>query len=259
MYDPLKLAKLIEPLVAPRAQSIQLREYYRFRADRWYGGIATGDVVGCNLRCGFCWSWKYSWKTKGRALLSPDDAVERIVRIAKKHRFSQARLSGGEPTIGFNHLVSVIEDLTSRGIHFVLETNGILVGAFEEYAEKLASFHGAGIEVRVSLKGTTPEEFYKLTRAPKEYWRVQLSALEKLVRYGLEPGEEVYPAIMLSFSDEKSFTRIKRILASIDYKLVESIDKEYVIMYPHVEELIRMLNLHPRISFKPHEVPRDMI
>jgi uncharacterized Fe-S cluster-containing radical SAM superfamily protein len=31
------------------------RKYYRFRVDRWYGGIVTVDCVGCGLFCKFCW------------------------------------------------------------------------------------------------------------------------------------------------------------------------------------------------------------
>ncbi len=259
MYNPVELARIIEPLVAPRTNNVQHRKYYRFRADRWYGGIATGDVVGCNLRCGFCWSWRYSWKTSRGELLDPDNVATRLIKIARSRRISQVRLSGGEPTIGFDHLLRVIENLTSRGIHFVLETNGILIGASDKYAREIASFHRAGIEVRISIKGTSPNEFYTLTRASPEYWRIQLEALDKLVGYGLEPGEEVYPAIMLSFSSEKGLTRIKRLLALIDYKLVEAIDPEYVIMYPHVKELMKKRGLSPRTSFKPHQVPRDMI
>ncbi len=259
-YDPIKLSEIVEKQVTMRRSGELLRRYYRFRRDRWYGGIVTGDVVGCNLRCGFCWAWRFTWTgyEQGR-LLSAEEAANKLLALAKRARVKQARLSGGEPTIGFEHLVKVIERVTSYGLHFVLETNGILIGAREDYAKRLASFHGAGIEVRVSIKGTSPEEFWRLTRARPEAWWLQLRALESLVRYGLEPGEEVYPAVMLSFSDEKGYKRIRKLLASIHPRLASSIDPEYVFLYRHVEELLRKTGLRPRIAYRPGEIPRELV
>ncbi len=263
-YDPVELARAVEERVAPWSGGVQLRVYHRFRVDRWYGGIVTGDVVGCNLRCGFCWAYRFTWGGEARGvLLSPEEAWERLRSLARcgrrGRRISQARLSGGEPTIGFEHLVAVIEYAVSEGFNFVVETNGILVGAREEYARRLAGFHGSGIEVRVSIKGTSEEEFHMLTKAKPEAWRLQLRALELLVAEGLEPCEEVYAAVMLSFTDEKGVTRIKRKLAAIHPKLVECIDPEYVILYPHVKELLRRTGLKPRIAYEPGKVPPELV
>ncbi|MEM4889814.1 MAG: molybdenum cofactor biosynthesis protein MoaA, partial [Thermosphaera sp.] len=59
--DPFKLTTIAEKQVTRLRNGVLERRYYRFRGGRWYGGIATGDVVGCNLRCKFCWSWRYSF------------------------------------------------------------------------------------------------------------------------------------------------------------------------------------------------------
>jgi len=259
-YDPLRLSEIVEKQVVRREGSRVLRRYYRFRRDRWYGGIVTGDVVGCNLRCGFCWAWRFTWigYDKG-VMLSAEEAAGRLIGLARRTGTRQTRLSGGEPTIGFDHLVKVIEEVTGQGLRFVLETNGLLLGAREEYAEKLSSFHGSGIEVRVSIKGTSPEEYWLLTRARPGTWWLQLRALENLVRHGLEPGEEVYPAVMLSFTDEKGVKRIKRLLASIHPVLARSIDPEYVFLYSHVEELLRKTGLRPRIAYRPGEIPPELV
>ncbi len=53
MFDPLELARHTARMVARD----NLRKYHRFRAARFYGGIATADCLGCNLRCLFCWAW----------------------------------------------------------------------------------------------------------------------------------------------------------------------------------------------------------
>ena len=259
-YDPVEMAERLEPVVAPWRGGVQLRRYYRFCRDRWYGGIVTGDVVGCILRCGFCWAYRFTWGNPGAGeLLMPSEAAERLTELARRAGVRQARLSGGEPTLGFTHLVEVMEAVTSEGVRFVLETNGILVGAREEYARRLASFHGAGIEVRVSIKGTSPEEFTVLTGARPEAWSLQLRALELLVAYGLEPGEEVYPAVMLSFTDERGAERVRERLRRIHPALAENTDPEYVILYRHVEELLRRTGLQPGRAYRPGEVPPELV
>jgi uncharacterized Fe-S cluster-containing radical SAM superfamily protein len=46
MYDPLEKAEEDAKLVCQGHH----RKYYRFRAARFYGGIAAADCVGCCLR-----------------------------------------------------------------------------------------------------------------------------------------------------------------------------------------------------------------
>ena len=259
-YDPLELSRRIEPIVAPRRGNVQLRRYYRFRKDRWYGGIVTGDVVGCNLRCKFCWAYRFTWKNLDKGPLhDPESVARRLMSMAFKHGVPRARLSGGEPTVGFEHLIEVIDLVTDKGIIFVLETNGILIGAYERLARRLAEFHRRGIEVRISIKGTNPEEFHMLTGAKPSAWELQLKALELLINYGLEPGEEVYPAVMLSFTDDEGIKRIKSILRKIHPTLVSTIDPEYVILYPHVVKLLKMTGLKPRIAYTPDGLPAELI
>lgn len=263
LYDPIELYKRLEPIVAPYRGGEQYRGYYRFRYDRWYGGIVTGDVIGCNLRCGFCWAYYFTWRTTEKELANklytPSQTANILLSLAKKHNARQVRLSGGEPTLGFDHLIRLIELVTSRGYHFVLETNGVIIGFREDYARRLAGFHGAGIEVRVSIKGTSPQEFTLITRAKPYAWGLQLKALKLLINYGLEPGREVYPAVMLSFTDDKGVTRIKRVLSSINPILAKSIDPEYVILYPHVRELLKRTRLNPLKAFKPNEIPPELV
>jgi len=192
-------------------------------------------------------------------MLSSEDAWSRMVRLARRRKVKQARVSGGEPTIGFGHLIKLIELAIEDGFGFVLETNGILIGANREYAEKLAGFANSGIEVRVSLKGTSPQEFAQLTKAVESAWYLQLRALGLLVEEGLKPCDEVYAAVMLSFSGEKGLTRIKRVLSQIHPDLAKCIDPEYVILYPHVREILKKSRLEPLIAYRPDEVPPELV
>ena len=119
------------------------------------------------------------------AFYHPDSVEQKLMRIAGKKRFRQVRISGNEPTIGWEHLVKVLDLIDGRYL-FILETNGILIGAHEAYAEDLS---GSGnLHVRVSLKGTCGEEFSRLTGAFPEGFDLQIKALEHLVHHGEVPS-----------------------------------------------------------------------
>lgn len=254
-YDPILLTRIVEKEVVIGLK----RKYFRFRRNRWYGGVATGDVIGCNLRCKFCWAWRFTWntKTKGKFLL-PYEAFSALKKKAG-NKVNQFRVSGGEPTIGFEHLLQLVEISINEGYHFIIETNGLVLGLDYLAAKRLGRFHGQGIEVRVSIKGASPEEFELLTGSSPKYWYLQLRALNHLIKSGLEIGSEVYPAVMLSFSTKKSLLYLKEKLEEIDPELPKHIDPEYIILYPHVEYLLRIMNLKPRKAFRPDNIPRDLI
>nr|MBA4404840.1 radical SAM protein [Nanoarchaeum sp.] len=81
MFDPLELTRKMEEIVCKNLE----KKYYRFRPAKFYGGISTSDCVGCNLRCIFCWSWKYNTNPeKYGNFYSPKDVAEKLVTIAKK-------------------------------------------------------------------------------------------------------------------------------------------------------------------------------
>lgn len=50
-FDPLRLAEQTKNLVCQD----DLRKYTDFYCTGVYGGISTGYLVGCCLRCIFCW------------------------------------------------------------------------------------------------------------------------------------------------------------------------------------------------------------
>ncbi len=259
-YDPIQLGKAVYDKVCKTINGIEYRRYYRFRGGRWYGGIATGDVVGCNLRCKFCWSWsRGSYRVDTGQFYSPDEALSKILSIALERGYRYIRLSGAEPTLSKQHLLHMLDKLEKMNIKikFILETNGIEIGIDDEFAKQLCKY--SKLIVRVSIKGTSPEIFHKITGAKPEYFNVQLRALEKLLEYGMKPGEQVYPAVMLSFSTDEEIERFLEKLREIHPALAENIDPEYVILYPHVVELLKKNALKPRIAYTPDNIPQFMI
>jgi len=175
-YDPVVLAEATRRMVEKEGG----RKYYRFRGGRWYGGIATADCVGCNLRCVFCWSnFPRDNPSMGWRLYSPEEVYLNLVGIAEKRKYRLLRISGNEPTISWGHLMKILELVEEDGrFEFILETNGILIGDDESKARDLSGF--TGLHVRVSLKGTCEEEFSILTGARPEAFGLQLKALENL-------------------------------------------------------------------------------
>jgi len=257
-YDPLKLSEKVRELVTKRVDGVEERRYYRFRRDRWYGGIATGDVVGCNLRCGMCWSWRSASHVMIKGFYcSPTQAYRQLLNIVVKAGFRMVRLSGGEPTISREHLLELLRLFDNTELEFVLETNGLLIGYDPEYAREISK-HKC-VVVRVSLKGCSREEFYKITLADPRYFDMQLKALENLVEAGLEPCIRVYPAVMLSFSSSREYENLRSRLAEIDPMLEKCIDEEYVILYPHVKQLLEKRKLKPNIAYRPDGIPESMI
>lgn len=246
MFDPVVLATSTAEVVCRG----DMRSYYRFRPARFYGGIATADCVGCCLRCIFCWSWREVANPEryGR-LYSPDEVASSLVAIAKRKGFRRIRISGNEPTIAKSHLLRVLE-LIPREYVFILETNGILIGDDESYAESLSKF--PNLQVRVSLKGTSEDEFSRLTGARPEGFGLQLRALENLVNHGVR----AHPACMVSFSSEEAIGKLRQRLRGIGF---EDFEVEELVLYPAVEERLKRLGIRYGMSHEPSCIPKEQI
>lgn len=234
LYDALERHVAVEKLVTQNKGEVQERKYWRFRIDRWYGGIVTADAVGCGLVCKYCWvSEAVMFKpTVVGEFYSPEQVAKTLAEMAKKRGLTQLRVSGGEPTIGKRHLLQLLDNLEDGQLSFILETNGILIGHDIDYAEDLAKY--PFVHVRVSLKGCNEKEFTMLTDAKPEGFRLQLKALENLVKARVE----CHPAVMTSFSQEKSLEQLIPQLRSISQKLGDNLETEELILYPSVKRKI---------------------
>lgn len=255
-YDPVRRHLAIERLVAKREGSAELRRYYRFRADRWYGGIATADASGCGLLCKFCWAPDraiYRPADMGD-FYAPGDVASKLAHIADGRGFHQIRVSGGEPAIGRAHLLRLLDEIDSlKGYTFILETNGILIGHDSSYAEDLSKY--GCLHARVSLKGCDEEDFSALTGAAPEGFRLQLEALSNL----LDAGVECHPAVMASFSPPSKLEALADRLREIDKGLANAIEVEELILYDRVAARIRRYGLKPLTFHMPGQVPKELI
>jgi uncharacterized Fe-S cluster-containing radical SAM superfamily protein len=164
------------------------------------------------------------------------------------------RLSGGEPTIGRPHLLSLLSEIDEeRRFRFILETNGILLGADPSYCKDLARFRC--LHVRVSFKGSSESEFGELTGARGEAFTLQVNALKNLSNAGVS----CHPAVMSSFSRPDSLQQLRERLFTIDRELVHDLEIEELIRYPRVERRLQRYGLKPYLSHDPRNVPERLV
>ncbi len=197
-YDPLRLAEETERIVTREGPKGRERKYTGFYSVPVYRGIATGYAAGCCLRCVYCWSnWSRDFPERCGQFYSPEEVAQKLFRAAEQGilysdywrkaipRVNKLRLSGCEPTIGKEHLLSVLEHvLDSKYPLFILETNGLLIGADPQYAKGLARY-ASKLYVRVSFKAATPEGFVQRTGAKSEFFGLPFKALRSLLDEGI--------------------------------------------------------------------------
>jgi len=231
-FDPLWLAGETER----RACSGDKRKYTAFYATGVYAGIATGYVVGCCLRCYYCWSgFSRDFPEFFGRFHGPREAMEAIVRAARRYGVDKARISGGEPTLCKRHLLGLLEAFQDTGLRlFILETNGILLGADRSYVRALSRFER--VHVRVSLKAGTPEGFTARTGAVPEAFELPFKAIEALLDEGLSfhVAAMTDPRIMPEGERKALIER----LAEIDPVLAANLEEE--ICDPYEATLVRM-------------------
>nr|MDO8100144.1 radical SAM protein [Candidatus Njordarchaeota archaeon] len=256
-YDPVERHLAIEKLVTRRNPvGQQEKKYYRVRPARWYGGIVTADCTGCGLLCKFCWvadEVMFHPATMGK-FYTPERMAVSLVALAKKKELTQLRVSGGEPTIGKPHLLELLHNLQNHRYKFILETNGILLGADGDYAKDLAKYSDF-IHVRVSLKGCNEQEFAVLTGSKKEGFQLQLKALQNLMRAGVG----CHPSVMSSFSPKGRLSGLTKRLREMDPRLTQEIEIEELILYPHVVKRLKKYGLAYYIAHTPDRIPPDQI
>ena len=221
MYNPIELTKRIENIVVNN----NLKKYYRFRGTGFYGGISTADTVGCNLRCKFCWSDSSVWNAKNTGeFYLPEQVADKIHDIARKKGYNKLRISGGEPTIGRNHLLTLLKKINIKFL-FILETNGILLGVDKTYVEELSQFKN--LHIRLCLKGATSEEFSFLTGA-KEGFKYQLKALKNLRDVGVS-----FNIALVSIQKNQNLLLNRLREMDLDHIMIE---KEEIKLYPQVKK-----------------------
>jgi len=237
-FDPVRVSEHLERFVEKGG----LRKYFRFRFSRFYGGSAVGDVVGCNLRCAFCWTGRPRDDLRAGFWVSPEEAARRLLGLSRGA--APLRLSAGEPTLGWRHLVGLLDSLYEqggRGALFILETNGVLIGAYPDRAKLLAS-HPLKPVVRVSVKACSPEWFKVLTGANEYGLVLQVKAIEELYRQ----GARLRVAVFAAFGEKTCWASfLEELAAKTSEEIVRNVEVEPLVLYPTALRRLKAIGIEP--------------
>jgi len=207
-FDPLELARQTEEIVG-KGNS---RKYTDFYCTGVYGGISTGYTIGCCLRCVFCWvDFSRDFPLQTGQFFSAQHAFQNLNHNARKAGVKKMRISGGEPTLCPEHLVSVLELIRETPCLFILETNGILFGNDPDYVNRLKKYRN--IHIRVSLKAGNPEGFERRTGGKGEFYELPFKAVEYLKKAGINfhVAAMTDPRLMPGEERKMMLTRLKSI------------------------------------------------
>jgi len=228
-FNPLELARETERMVTREGKEGIERKYVGIYSAPVYRGIATGYAAGCCLRCIYCWSnWSRDYPENFGKFYSSKEVAQRLFKAAengitspgwkrfRKIKVEKLRLSGCEPTIGKEHLLSVLEYAeNSKYPLFILETNGILLGADRDYVKRLSKFKK--LYIRVSFKAATPQGFTQRTGAMGSYYKLPFKALEYLLNEGIDarPAAMTDPRVMPEAERDILIKRLSKIDSQI--------------------------------------------
>lgn len=176
-FDPIKRSREIEKLVM-RGHA---RLAYKFRYQKFYGGIATCDCIGCNLLCAYCWNYLRNLSPgmdREAQFCSPLDVANRLEGIAKRNDCDIARISGCEPFLGAASTKWLYDIFDNSDLFFVVETNGVMLGAQPGLLDCLAKLRN--IRIRLALKASNGLQFEKVTNCNAVGYGFQLAAIREI-------------------------------------------------------------------------------
>jgi uncharacterized Fe-S cluster-containing radical SAM superfamily protein len=258
-FNPLELARETERIAARNGLEGLERKYTDFYSVPVYGGIATGYAVGCCLRCIYCWSnWSRDFPEKFGRFYSPKEAAQNLFKAAEEGitysnywrklipKINKLRLSGCEPTICKEHLLSLLKLVhSSKYSLFILETNGLLIGADKNYAKQLAEFKDK-LYVRVSFKAATPESFTQRTGAIGKYYDLPFKALNYLLNEGIYARAAAMTDPKIMPKEEKRILIEKLNEADPKANYYKTLEEEVIDLY---DTTIKRLKAHSNLKF----------
>ena len=234
-YDPIALSEKTERIVVDgnRRKYVQLGRPLRF-----YGGTTSATEVGCNLRCKFCFSDQPVWNPKNTGrLYTPQEVFDGLTASARRYGHTLISASASEGTIGLDHLFELLDLVEDSEFIYILETNGLNIGADPSIAKRLSGYER--VHVRVSIKGSSEEEFHRLTGAHSDAYDLAYQALSHLIKQGVSCNA----CLMASFSDSEGIQRAKERLARIAPGILKSLEIERIKQFPKVRARLQRYDL----------------
>jgi uncharacterized Fe-S cluster-containing radical SAM superfamily protein len=142
-----------------------------------------------------------------------------------------------EGTIGLDHLFELLDLVEDSEFIYILETNGLNIGADPSIAKRLSDYER--VHVRVSIKGACEEEFHRLTGASPEAYDLAYQALSHLIKQGVSCNA----CLMASFSDPDGVQKAKKRLAGVAPGILKSLEIERIKQFPKVRARLQKYGL----------------
>jgi uncharacterized Fe-S cluster-containing radical SAM superfamily protein len=236
-YCPIELGTAMEKIVVDGNR----RKYTQLgRTLRFYGGTTSATEVGCNLRCKFCFSDKPVWKpARTGRFYTPEQVFNGLAKNARRHGHKTISASASEGTLGRDHLFELLDLVEQSEFVYILETNGMTLGADPDFAQQLARYKN--LHVRVSLKGSNKDEYHELTGANRFSYRLPFLALKHLIDAGISCNA----CVMASFSSDASLAGLKHALMKLHPGILKSLEIEHITLFPKVRERLKRYELTP--------------
>ena len=234
-YDPIALTEKTERIVVDgnRRKYVQLGRPLRF-----YGGTTSATEVGCNLRCKFCFSDQPVWNPKQTGhFFTPQEVFDGLASSARRYGHTLISASASEGTIGLDHLFELLDLVEESEFIYILETNGLTIGADSSIADRLAKYKR--VHVRVSIKGASEDEFHTLTGARRDAYELSYQALEHLISRGVSCNA----CLMASFSNLDGIKSVCKRLAAIAPGILSSFEVERIKQFPKVRARLKKYGL----------------
>ena len=197
-------------------------------------------LTGCNFHCKGCFR---PARDEGGTPLTAEETLERMERACLNYYGkvpSEAMITGGEPTLDRDYLLSLVKGLKEKGFEkIVLMTNGYELGVDEDYVNELEE---AGLtEAHVDLKAFSEDVHRWYTGKSNE---PVLRAIEKLNASGIELL--VQTIYMPGIVDDAEIEKIAKFFASLNKNIKYRINPfvpifayEKVTKRPTLEEMER--------------------
>ena len=143
------------------------------------------------------------------AFLHAQEVFDGLASSARRYGHKLISASASEGTIGLDHLFELLDLVEESEFIYILETNGLNIGADPLIADRLAKYKR--VHVRVSIKGASEDEFHTLTGAHRDAYELSYQALEHLISRGISCNA----CLMASFSDPDGVKTVRKRLAAI--------------------------------------------
>jgi len=124
-------------------------------------------LQGCPMRCLFCHN-PDTWKMHDGKQVEPQEIIDRFLKNQSFYRNGGITVTGGEPLLQIDFLISLFTLAKQYDIHTCIDTSGITCQNTDEYRAKLDELIKLTDLVMLDIKHIHPDKHLHLTKQKNE-------------------------------------------------------------------------------------------